>query len=137
MIRKYHIHTADQPMALLRKSHRTLTAKRHQEDNYSKATSSLFPIKAIATLEGHNTLNNKTRIKHKTLTKTGVTMNQQQNHHNSTTAAYAIRGGDLNAFYWYQTFALDLVTIKYKKMFSLHGGFLSIAMYMYHHRAII
>ena len=39
-------HTADR-----RKSHRTSTVTRHKEDNLSKATSSLFPIKMIAKLE--------------------------------------------------------------------------------------
>ena len=41
-------------------------------------------------------------------------------------------GGGFNAFYWYQTFALDYVVFKTQKLFSLHGGVLTIA--MYHHR---
>ena len=37
----------------VRKSHKTLTVTRPQEDNQSKATSSLFPINMTAKLEGH------------------------------------------------------------------------------------
>ena len=41
--------------------------------------------------------------------------------------------GDLNAFYWNQIFVLDSAVVEaQKKMFSWHGGFLTIA--MYHHR---
>ena len=36
----------------------------------------------------------------------------------------------LNAFYYYQLFALDFVVVKtHRKMFGLHGCFLSYAMY--------
>ena len=35
----------------MRQSHRKVIEKRHQEDIYSKATRSLFPIKMIAKLE--------------------------------------------------------------------------------------
>ena len=43
-------------------------------------------------------------------------------------------GGGLNAFYWYQIFALDYV-VKAQNMLSSRGGFLTIA--MYHHRKTI
>ena len=42
--------TADKPHGTAMKSHTTI--KRHQEGKLSKATSSLFPIKMIAKLEG-------------------------------------------------------------------------------------
>ena len=42
--------TADKNMAPREKSHTTIT--RHQEEKLSIATSSLFPIKKIAILEG-------------------------------------------------------------------------------------
>ena len=45
MIRKYHNHTADRPMAPRGR------ATRHQEDKQSKATSSLFSIKMNAKLK--------------------------------------------------------------------------------------
>ena len=40
-------------------------------------------------------------------------------------------GGGLNAFYWYQLFALDSAVVEVQEMFSSHGGFLTNA--MYHH----
>ena len=39
--------------------------------------------------------------------------------------------GDLNAFYWYQIFALDSAVVEVQEMFSSHGGYLTNA--MYHH----
>ena len=36
-------------------------------------------------------------------------------------------GGGLNAFYWYQIFALDYVVVKAQIMLSSHGGFQAIA----------
>ena len=43
--------------------------------------------------------------------------------------------GGLNAFYWYQIFALDSAVVEAQKMLSSHGGFLTFA--MYHHRETI
>ena len=40
-------------------------------------------------------------------------------------------GGGLNAFCWYQIFALDSAVDKVKEMLSSHGNLLTIA--MYHH----
>ena len=39
--------------------------------------------------------------------------------------------GGLNAFYWYQIFALDAPVVEVQEMFSSHGGLLTHA--MYHH----
>ena len=39
--------------------------------------------------------------------------------------------GGLNAFYWYQIFALDSAVVEVQEMFSSHGGHLTNA--MYHH----
>ena len=39
--------------------------------------------------------------------------------------------GALNAFYWYQIFALDSAVVEVQEMFSSHGGHLTNA--MYHH----
>ena len=33
--------------------------------------------------------------------------------------------GSLNAFYWYQIFALDSAVVEVQEMFSSHGGFLN------------
>ena len=49
MIRKYHDHKPQTTRGTSRKAHSTIT--RHQKDELSKATSSLFPIKMIAILE--------------------------------------------------------------------------------------
>ena len=40
-------------------------------------------------------------------------------------------GGSLNAFYWYQIFALDSAVVEVQEMFSSHGCLLTNA--MYHH----
>ena len=40
-------------------------------------------------------------------------------------------GGGLNAFYWYQIFALDSAVVEVQEMFSSHGGHLTNT--MYHH----
>ena len=40
-------------------------------------------------------------------------------------------GGGLNAFYWYQIFAIDSAVVEVQEMFSSHGGHLTNA--MYHH----
>ena len=45
------LNTANQTQGAFRKGPRTLTVTRHQEDNLSKATSSLFLVKIIAKLE--------------------------------------------------------------------------------------
>ena len=65
--------------------------------------------------------------------------NQQRINSNITTAlertavkATGGRGGGLNAYYWYQIFALDSVVVEAQNILSSHGGFLTIA--MDHHR---
>ena len=69
----------------------------------------------------------------------GVTINNEST--TTTTDPPAENGqqpkplGGLNAFYWYQIFALDSAVVEAQKMLSLHGGFLTIA--MYHHRETI
>ena len=40
-------------------------------------------------------------------------------------------GGGLNAFYWYQFYALDSAVVEVQEMFSSHGSLLTIA--MHHH----
>ena len=42
--------------------------------------------------------------------------------------------GGLNAFNWYQIFALDSAVVEVQEMFSSHGGHLTNA--MYHHGEI-
>ena len=104
---------------------------RHQDDEQSKATYSLFPITMIATLhKGHNAIHNKTWNKH----RTPKWAQQQQSRRLSTDSNFSHSGegggGGLNAFYCYQIFALDSVGIN-QNILSLHGGFITIE--MYHH----
>ena len=58
-----------------------------------------------------------------------------QNHRLRTDSSLSHRGGGggggLNAFYWYQIFALDSAVVEVQEMFSSQGGHLTNA--MYHH----
>ena len=60
--------------------------------------------------------------------------NKQQVNNIRTTAlerSAALATGGLNAFYWYQIFALDSAAVEVQEMFSSHGSLLTIA--IYHH----
>ena len=60
---------------------------------------------------------------------------QQQNHHFRMDSGPKPLGGEggggLNAYFWYQIFALDSPVVEAQKMLSWHGGLLTNA--MYHH----
>ena len=64
----------------------------------------------------------------------GVTINKKST---TTTEPPPLNGeqpkppGGLNAFYWYQIFALDSAVVEVQEMFSSHGSLLTNA--MYHH----
>ena len=78
----------------------------------------------------------KRTTKHRTITDShNGSNNKQKVNNNRTTAlertAAQATGGGLNAFYWYQIFALDSAVVEVQKMFSSHGGHLTNA--MYHH----
>ena len=96
-------------------------------------------------LEGRKVLNNKTRTKHITHTHNESNNKQRINNNNRTTALERtppktpVGGGwkALNAFYWYQTFALDYVVVKTQKLLSLYAGFLTTCLAMFHHRETI
>ena len=51
MIRKYHSQTVQTNTRHREEEPQNITVRRHQEDNYSKATSSLSPFKMIAKLK--------------------------------------------------------------------------------------
>ena len=77
----------------------------------------------IAKLEG--TLSNVQQNIEQLQTPTvGVTINnnqQQLNHRLRTDSSLSHRGERaLNAFYWYQMFALDSAVVEVQEMFSLH-----------------
>ena len=65
----------------------------------------------------------------------GSNNKQKVNNNNRATAlerkVVQATGGDLNAFYWYQIFALDSAVVEVQEMFSSHGSHLSNA--MHHH----
>ena len=68
----------------------------------------------------------------------GVTINKKVNNNRTTalewTTAYANEGGGgggLNAFYWYQIFALDSAVAEVQEMFSSHGGLYSFTFLLY------
>ena len=58
-----------------------------------------------------------------------VQSQQQQNHRLRTDSSLSHRGGGggLNAFYWYQIFALDSAVVEVQEMLSSHGGLLTNA----------
>ena len=81
-------------------------------------------------------LDTKQRIpKHRTITESHNGSNNQQRINNNRQQPKPLPLGGLNAFYWYQIFALDSVVVKAQRLLSCHGGFLIIA--MYHHRETI
>ena len=129
MIRKYHNH---KPQTTLCAKKSPSTIRGHQEDKSSKATSSLFPIKMIAILERtqSNVQQNIEQLQTPTM---GVTINKKS----TTTEPPPYNGQQpkpptgLNAFYWYQIFALDSAVVEVQEMFSSHGGHQANA--MYHH----
>ena len=70
--------------------------------------------------------------KHRTITDShNGSYNKQKVKNNRTTAlerTAAQANGGLNAFYWYQIFALDSAVVEVQEMFSSHGGHLTNAM---------
>ena len=50
---------------------------------------------------------------------------QKRNHRLRMDSSLSHRGGGgLNAFYWYQIFALDSAVVEVQELFSSHGGYL-------------
>ena len=92
---------------------------KHQEDKQSKATSSLFTIEMVAKLEWTQS---KAQQSIEKLTESyNVCINQQRINNNRTTAfeqTAAKATGGLNAFYWYQIFALDSAVVEAQKCWS-------------------
>ena len=67
--------------------------------------------------------------KHRTITDSHNGSNNKQKVNNNRTTALertaAQASGGLNAFYWYQIFALDSAVVEVQEMFSSHGGHLT------------
>ena len=77
----------------------------------------------------------KRTAKHRTITESHNGSNNKQQVNNNRTTAFkrtaALATGGLNAFYWYQIFALDSSVVEVQQLSSSHGGLLTIV--MYHH----
>ena len=60
----------------------------------------------------------------------GVTINKKSKQQNQRlrTGQQPKPPGGLNAFYWYQIFALDSAVVEVQEMFSSNGGLLTNAM---------
>ena len=75
------------------------------------------------------------RTKHRTITDSNKGSNNKQNVNNNRTTALEGQQpkppGGLNAFYWYNIFALDSAVVEVQEMFSSHGGHLTNAMNHY------
>ena len=93
----------------------------HQSDCNTRMNIKLRTIKHRTITDSHNGSYNKQKSQ------------QQQNHRLRTGSSLSHRGGGggLNAFYWYQIFALDSAVVEVQEMFSSHGSLLTNA--MYHH----
>ena len=78
-------------------------------------------------------MHNKTWNKDRTpqLEQQSTTNQQQNNRRPRADSILSHWEGGLNAFYWYQIFALDSVDIKAQTLLSSHGGFLAIAIYQH------
>ena len=83
----------------------------------------------VAKEEEHKVLNNKQGAN----TESPQTMVVTSLNESTTTEPLPLNGqqfkssGVLKCIYWYQIFALDSVVAKTQKLFSSHGGFLTIA----------
>ena len=72
-----------------------------------------------------NTQQNIERLQNSTM---GVIINNESTTLERTAAKAT---GGLKCIYWYQTFTLDSAVVEEQKMFSWHGGLLTIE--LYHH----
>ena len=90
----------------------------HQDDCNTRTDTDKRTTKHKTITDSHNGSNSKQKVK------------QQQNHRLRTDSSLSHRG--LNAFYWYQIFALDSAVVEVQEMFSSHGGHLTNAMYLMH-----
>ena len=131
MIRKYHNHKPQTTPW-----HREEEPLNHHETpgrqiKLSKATSSLsLPHRddCNTRMDIRETYNKTEQLQTPTM---GVTINDKTT---TTTEPPPQNGqqpkppGGLNAFYWYQIFALDSAVVEVQEMFSSHGGHLTNAM---------
>ena len=89
----------------------------HQDDCNTRMNIKLRITKHRTITDSHNRSSNKLKVNNNRTTAL------------QRTAAYDT--GGLNAFYWYQIFALNSAVVEVEELFSSHGGLLTNA--MYHH----
>ena len=130
MIRKYH-------------NHKLQTTPRHREEeplNHHETPGRQIKQSNQLSLPHQDDCNTRMDIKkrttkHRTNTDSHNGSNNKQKVNNNRTTTLertaALATGGLNAFYWYQIFALDSAVVEVQEMFSSHGGHLTNA--MYHH----
>ena len=130
MIRKYH-------------NHKLQTTLRHREKeplNHHETPGRQIKQSNQLSLPHQDDCNTRMDIKqrttiHRTITDSHNGSNNKQKVNNNRTTALertAVKAtGGLNAFYWYQIFALDSAVVEVQEIFSSHGGHLTNA--MHHH----
>ena len=131
MIRKYHNHKLQTTLW-----HREEEPLNHHETpgrQIKQSNQLSLPIKMIAILEWtySNAQQSIEQLQTPTMVVTIIKSQQQQNHRLRTDSSLSHRGGGLNAFYWYQIFALDSAVVEVQEMFSSHWGHLTNA--LHHH----
>ena len=89
----------------------------HQDDCNTRMDIKLRTTKHRTITDSHNGSNNKQKVNNNRTTALERTADQ----------ATGRGGGCLNAFYWYQIFALDSAVVEVQEMFSSHGGYLTNA----------
>ena len=130
MIRKYHSHTLQTNPRYCEEEPQKNNNRKTPGRQKSKATRSLITIKMIGKLERTQS------HAHQNMEQTqNPTMGASNKNESTSTETLPWNGQQpkplesLNTFYWYQIFALGSVVVKTLKLFSSHGGFLTIAMY--------
>ena len=120
MIRKYHNQPCEEPLNHHETSGRQIKQSNqlslpHQDDCNTRTDTKQSTTKHRTITDSHNRSNNKQKVNNNRTTAL------------ERTAAWATRG--VNAFYWYQIFALDSAVVEVQEMFSSHGGHLANTMY--------
>ena len=126
------IHHCIQTHCTMGKSHRAITVTRHQEDKQSKSNSSLFLMKVIAKLER---IQNTTQQNMEQTQNPHNESNNKQGINNNRAAALEQTTASVTGILLVHIFATYSFVVKAQTLFSLIGGFLTIA--MYHHRETI
>ena len=104
----------------VRKSHRTFTVARHPQSNQF----SLPLWRWLQNKKEHKVIQRQslTQNPHNRWEAHQTTCQQQQNHRLKMDTSLSQRGGGgLNAFYWYQLFGLDYVSVKTQNCYGMEA----------------